>query len=130
MRSSRILMVMVPVIVVAVGLALSACGSKWDTPSYPDFGGDPRHGWQLMQTYGCGTCHVIPGVVGAQGTVGPPLTDFGRRQYIAGTLPNTPDNLIHWLQDPQAIEPGTAMPGLGVTPAEARDMAAYLYTLD
>jgi cytochrome c len=61
--------------------------------------------------------------------VGPPLTMFARRAYIAGQLPNEPDNLIRWIRDPQAVEPGTAMPSLGVEPAVARDMAAYLYTL-
>jgi cytochrome c len=61
--------------------------------------------------------------------VGPPLTMFARRAYIAGRLPNVPDNLIRWLQDPQGVEPGTAMPNLGVGPPVARDMAAYLYTL-
>jgi cytochrome c1 len=61
--------------------------------------------------------------------VGPPLTQFGLRAYIAGQLPNQPDNLLRWLQDPQGVEPGTAMPNLGVGPAAARDMAAYLYTL-
>jgi cytochrome c1 len=61
-------------------------------------------------------CHVIPGVPGARGMVGPPLTMFARRAYIAGQLPNEPDNLLRWLQDPQAVEPGTAMPNLGVGP--------------
>jgi cytochrome c len=61
--------------------------------------------------------------------VGPPLTTFARRAYIAGQLPNQPENLIRWIQDPQAVEPGTAMPNLRVSPVVARDMAAYLYTL-
>jgi cytochrome c len=61
--------------------------------------------------------------------VGPPLTMFARRAYIAGQLTNQPDNLIRWIQNPQAVEPGTAMPNLGVIPEIARDMAAYLYTL-
>jgi cytochrome c len=61
--------------------------------------------------------------------VGPPLTMFARRAYIAGQLSNEPNNLIRWIRDPQAVEPGTAMPNLGVAPAVARDMAAYLYTL-
>jgi cytochrome c len=61
--------------------------------------------------------------------VGPPLTMFAQRAYIAGQLPNEPDNLIRWIQDPQTVEPGTAMPDLGVDTSTARDMAAYLYTL-
>jgi hypothetical protein len=61
--------------------------------------------------------------------VGPPLTSFANRSYIAGQLVNSPDNLIRWIMDPQGVEPGTAMPDLGVIPEVARDMAAYLYTL-
>jgi cytochrome c1 len=87
-------------------------------------------GAQVMrQAYGCGACHVIPGVTGAGGIVGPPLNNWSRRVYIAGNLPNTPENLVRWIRHPQAVEPGTAMPDLGVTEADARDIAAYLYSL-
>jgi cytochrome c len=92
-------------------------------------GGDPDQGRQTIDVYGCGSCHQVPGVPGARGTVGPPLTDFARRAYIAGNLPNTADNLIAWLRDPQAIEPGTVMPNLNVSETDARNLAAYLATL-
>jgi cytochrome c len=92
-------------------------------------GGDAERGRVSLDGFGCGACHVIPGVPGAGGMVGPPLSTFARRAYIAGQLPNEPANLLRWIQDPQAVEPGTAMPNLGVGPAVARDMAAYLYTL-
>ncbi len=92
-------------------------------------GGDAERGRAALDGFGCGSCHVIPGVRGARGMVGPPLSHFALRAYIAGQLPNQPENLLRWVQDPQAVEPGTAMPNLGVTPAVARDMAAYLYTL-
>jgi cytochrome c1 len=72
---------------------------------------------------------VIPGVRGAHGKVGPPLGDIASRTILAGQVPNTPRSMIAWIRDPQAIEPGTAMPNLHVTEPEARDMAAYLYTL-
>lgn len=91
--------------------------------------GDPQRGEVVLQTYGCGSCHVIPGVPGAVSYVGPPLDAWAERHYIAGTLLNTPDNLIDWLREPQAIEADTAMPNLGVTEQDARDMSAYLYTL-
>jgi cytochrome c1 len=61
--------------------------------------------------------------------VGPPLTSWSRRTFIAGEVPNTPDNLVRWLRNPRAIEPGTAMPALGLDDRQARDVAAYLYTL-
>ena len=73
--------------------------------------------------------HKIPGVRGAEGMVGPPLTMFAHRAYIAGRLSNQPENLVRWIQNPQDVDPETAMPDLGVIPGVARDMAAYLYTL-
>lgn len=111
-----------------VTLALSGCVSAAEaTPLMP--GGDAERGRLLLNTYGCHTCHVIPGVRNANALAGPPLTAWAARHYIAGALPNTPENLRQWLQDPQAIEPGTAMPTVGTTEQEARDMGAYLYTL-
>ncbi|HEX7088495.1 MAG TPA: c-type cytochrome [Longimicrobiales bacterium] len=92
-------------------------------------GGDAERGAALLAAYGCGACHAIPGVRGADALVGPPLTGWAERRYIAGSLVNTPENLMRWIMTPQAIEPGTAMPDLGVGEAAARDMAAYLFTL-
>jgi cytochrome c2 len=92
-------------------------------------GGDPKRGVAAIEAYGCGSCHMIPGITGAHGQVGPPLDDWSERVYIAGQVPNTTDFLIRWIEMPQAIEPGTAMPNLRVTEGEARDIAAYLYTL-
>ncbi|WP_343897618.1 c-type cytochrome, partial [Craurococcus roseus] len=92
-------------------------------------GGAPERGREALRTHACGSCHVIPGLRGAVAWVGPPLTEWARRGYVAGRLPNTPENLVPWLVNPQAVSPGSAMPNLGVTEAEARDMAAYLYTL-
>jgi len=91
--------------------------------------GDPERGERIIRDVGCGSCHAIPGVRGANGLVGPPLTSWSRRTYIAGELPNTPDNLVRWLRDPRAIEPKTAMPRLGLNDQQARAVAAYLYTL-
>ena len=107
-------------------LLLSAC--HHDTTSLVP-GGDPQKGKAEIVAYGCGSCHTIPGVAGADGMVGPPLLSWSRRSIIAGEVPNTPANLIRWIEMPQAIEPGTAMPNLGVKEDEARNIAAYLYTL-
>jgi len=92
-------------------------------------GGDPDRGRAAMAAYGCGACHTIPGVPGARGRVGPPLAGLAERAYVAGVLPNTPANLVRWIRVPQEVDPLTAMPDLGVGEGEARDMAAYLYTL-
>lgn len=102
-------------------------GEAGALPAVP--GGDPTRGARLLGNYGCGECHVIPGVPGAGATIGPPLTEWSARRYIAGALSNTPENLMHWIMDPEAVEPGTAMPDLDVDTADARDMAAYLFTL-
>ena len=92
-------------------------------------GANPERGRADIQTFGCGACHVIPGIRAADGMVGPPLTDWSRRTYIAGEAANTPDLLVRWIETPQAIEPGTAMPDLGVPEPAAKDIAAYLYTI-
>jgi cytochrome c2 len=121
---------MVTRIVVALAAALSlACSDRGESPRHVVAGGDADRGRTLIRAHGCGGCHVVPGVRGARGTVGPPLTDFARRGYIAGALVNQPDNLTAWIMNAQAIEPGTVMPDLNVTAADARDIAAYLYTL-
>jgi cytochrome c1 len=106
---------------------LTACAPSPAAPRWSNFGGDPSRGALLVGRYSCGACHEIPGVEDANGLVGPPLAAFSRRTMIAGLLPNTPPNLVHWLRHPQAVTPGNAMPDLGITDAQARDIAAYLY---
>ena len=92
-------------------------------------GGDPSRGPDLLRKYGCQSCHTIPGVVGANGLVGPPLAGIASRSYIAGVLPNAPNNMLRWIRDPKGVDAKTAMPNTGVTPSDARHIAAYLYTL-
>ncbi|HEU4620547.1 MAG TPA: c-type cytochrome [Gammaproteobacteria bacterium] len=92
--------------------------------------GDPARGARAIPQYACTTCHTIPGIVGRPVRVGPPLRGIALRSYLGGELPNTPGNMVRWLLDPQAAEPHSAMPSLGLTPRDAADIAAYLYTLD
>ena len=92
--------------------------------------GDIEAGAELIERAGCGTCHMIPGIDGADGLVGPPLIHWSRRTYIAGLLRNTPSNMIVWLMAPQDIVPNNAMPDLGLNEEQARDITAYLYTID
>jgi mono/diheme cytochrome c family protein len=99
------------------------------TPASSDIQPDLEKGRLLVEAYGCGSCHEIPGVANSKGQVGPPLTKFGLRHYIAGAVLNTPDNLMEWLVAPESVEPGTAMPSVGATPDDARHMAAYLLSL-
>jgi cytochrome c len=86
-------------------------------------------GLDHIQYYGCGSCHTIPGVPGAHASVGPPLNRMGIRTYIAGTLPNSPQHLAQWIQHPQHVHPGTAMPELGVSSSDADEIAQYLEDL-
>ena len=92
-------------------------------------GGNAREGRNDIRKYGCYTCHTIAGVPGANGLVGPPLNGIRSRQYIAGELPNTPDNLMRWIQHPRSVEAHTVMPDMNVSEQDSRDIAAYLYTL-
>jgi cytochrome c1 len=82
-----------------------------------------------MLTKGCGGCHIIPGVSGADGMVGPPLTMLGRRIFIAGVLRNSPQNLAAWIFDPQRFVPGNAMPSAGLSESEAMDVAVFLESI-
>jgi cytochrome c2 len=109
-----------------VCLALAACKGQPPT-SDAITGGNPQRGLAVIQRYGCGACHRIDGVPGAYGKVGPTLENIGERAYVAGTLPNSPDNLQRWIRFPQRVVPGNAMPNLDVSETDARDIAAYLY---
>jgi cytochrome c2 len=113
----------------AVLLLLLGCEEAEPPPHLRIAGADAERGRALLLEHGCGSCHVIPGVRGAVAWVGPPLTEWARRGYVAGRLPNAPANLVAWLRDPQAISPGSAMPNLGLTLEQAQDAAAFLYTI-
>jgi cytochrome c2 len=111
---------------------LGGCGmssSDIDRQAAAMTGGEPARGKEAIGRYGCATCHTIPGVDGARGQVGPSLAGIAVRSYLAGKLPNTPPNMIKWIREPQEVQPGTAMPELGVTEQDGKDIAAYLYTL-
>lgn len=115
----------------ALLVAVSGCqGQRGDVAAVRITGGDTHRGVAEIRAFGCGVCHVIPGIREARGVLGPPLNAWAERAYIGGEVPNSPGNLVKWIMDPPAIEPNTAMPDLGVTESQARDVAAYLYTLN
>jgi cytochrome c len=126
-----------PVIWIVMAIAVGALGwtagqammaaSEADAVARAVTGGDPAKAAALVTRYGCAGCHTIPGLPGADGQVAAPLEELRKRVFIGGVLPNTADNLIDWIVQPQAYSPNTAMPATGVTKAEARDIAAYLY---
>jgi cytochrome c len=125
----------------AAGLAVLALAGAWfgnkaeaqhrlEARAQAMTGGDPGRGRAAIARRPCGGCHQIPGVRGARGKVGPPLSGFAGRAYIGGRPPNTPENLVAWIADPHAFDPESAMPPMGIGEAEARNIAAYLYTLE
>lgn len=89
-------------------------------------GGDPKRGAHLIRQFGCGACHKVAGVSGANGRVGPRLSAIALDGRIAGAQSNTPDHLIQWIVNPKALKPQTAMPRTGISEQEARHVAAYL----
>jgi mono/diheme cytochrome c family protein len=109
--------------------ASAASRASFPTADESNGAGDSKRGKVALEQYACATCHRIPGVVGEQAPVGPPLDGVALRQYLGGFIENTPQNMIRWLRAPQSLHPGTAMPNLGVSERDARDMAAYLSTL-
>lgn len=113
----------------ALAAIISCRGGKAERAFTAETGGQAARGAALIEAKGCGACHTIPGIRGAEGVVAAPLTTFARRTFIAGELPNTPENLVRWVRDPRSVEPHTAMPAVGLTDQQARDIAAYLYEL-
>ena len=90
---------------------------------------DAARGRLTLTQYGCHGCHRIDGIAGPDSHVGPPLHDFARRLTLPGARPHTQAQLVAWLRHPRALDPHTAMPDLGVSERDARDIAAYLETL-
>jgi cytochrome c2 len=117
-------------VMAAALVAAAACTeNSWSVGAEMSGGGDPVRGREAIRSYGCGSCHHVRGVEGAEGQVGPPLDGIGGRAFIAGRLSNSADNIVRWITDPKGVDEKTAMPDLGVTDSDARDIAAYLYSL-
>jgi cytochrome c1 len=114
---------------VLVALLVAACSEAGPPDHLAIPGAEPARGRALIADHGCGACHFIDGVPGANGLVAPPLEDFANRTLLAGRFPNVPRFLVPWLMNPADLKPETAMPNLGVSETQARDIASYLYTL-
>jgi cytochrome c2 len=123
-RRLYILLSMLPMLLTA------ACSETASVQNISIPGADPARGKTTIQRYGCVACHSIPGIGSHGSNVGPPLDKIARRAYLAGVLPNTPAEMVRWLRNPPRVDPRTAMPDMGISEAEAKDIAAYLYTLD
>src|SRR5919198_3781207 len=115
--------------VIGIASVVTGCRPSATTEASMITGGDIERGRSAIGRYGCAACHTIPGIRGANATVGPPLDRIAVRGYLGGHLANSPDNMIKWIQRPQDVDPKNVMPNMGVTDQDARDIAAYLYTL-
>lgn len=107
---------------------LSACADK-SSPPRTIMGADADRGLEVMERVGCAACHETPGVAWPKGLAGPSLRGFADGPMIAGQFPNRPDVLIRFIKDAPSMAPATGMPAMPLTDPEARDVAAYLYTL-
>lgn len=113
---------------IALTALLCACADKSEPPR-TIMGADAARGLEVIEGIGCAACHDTPGVAWPKGLAGPSLQGFADTPMIAGQFPNRPDQLIRFLKDAPSMAPATAMPAMPLTDAEARDVAAYLYTL-
>ena len=120
-------------VTLAVAIVAAASAAAWSSERQAErvartiTGGDPTRAPEIMRRYGCGGCHTIPGIPGADGQVGPRLSGLIHRVYIGGVASNSPDHLIRWIVAPQELSPRSAMPATGISETEARDVAASLY---
>ena len=106
-----------------------ATRADWNPVLEPTgYAGDVKRGKRLVSAYGCPSCHEVRGL-DPNGLVGPPLNQIASRSYIAGHFANHEIWMTQWLEQPQRLKPGTAMPDLNVPRRDALDMAAYLATL-
>jgi cytochrome c len=105
------------------------CQQQSKSPNQAGDISDSDRGKLAIAHYGCASCHTIPGIRNANGLVGPSLERIASRTYIAGVLQNTHHNMLRWIEDPPKVDDKTAMPNLRVTDGDARDIAAFLYTL-
>lgn len=117
------------IILILIALSLMSCNSFSKRPLKREQENDVDWGKKLVQSYGCISCHEIPGMVGNSETIGPSLKNWSKRKYIAGKVPNRHEELTKWLMKPHAIDKRTSMPSLGLTKDEASAIASFLATL-
>jgi cytochrome c2 len=128
-KSSLLPIATAPILLLAFAVGCTSAHQRALDDARMRVGGDPERGAFLIQRDGCGGCHRIPGVAGAGGKAAPSLQHLAAEAYISGNLPNTPENVMRWIESPHSILPNTRMPELGIGHAEARDITTYLWSL-
>jgi cytochrome c len=110
-------------------IGIAACSTAQNQSEPPTTKAQVEHGKYLVLFHGCETCHDIPDIHGVRGSIGPSLKHFATKYYLAGELPNSPENLRRWIQHPHSINSRTVMPDMNVTDDDAADIALFLETL-
>jgi cytochrome c551/c552 len=110
-------------------LAEISCSTVNSQSEPPSWNQQVEHGRSLVVSYGCTTCHEIPGILGVRGSLGPSLEHVASKYYLAGELPNSSENLRRWIQHPHSVNANTVMPDMRVTDADAADIDLFLETL-
>jgi len=86
-------------------------------------------GRRVFERTACMNCHAVNGTA-ATGRFGPDLTHLMSRRTIAsGAAENTRENLRLWIQNPDAIKPGSLMPAMKLSDADLDALVRYLETL-
>jgi cytochrome c oxidase subunit 2 len=86
-------------------------------------------GRRVFETTACLNCHGVGGTIG-NGRFGPDLTHLMSRSTIAaGAAENTPENLRLWIENPDAIKPGSLMPAMKLSRPDLDALVSYLETL-
>ena len=125
----RTRLLIVALITVGGGFLPCDAGGKQNPSDSVAINGSPQRGRAVIEQFRCGSCHIVPGIPGADGMVGPPLNQIASRTFIAGEFQNNLQTLIRWIQAPTSMKPKTDMPDLGLTEQQAADVAAYLERL-
>jgi cytochrome c len=110
-------------------IGMAACSTAQNQSEPPTTKARVEDGKYLVLYHGCETCHDIPDIHGVRGSIGPSLKHIATKYYLAGELPNSPDNLRRWIQHPHSINPQTLMPEMNVTDDDAADISLFLETL-
>jgi cytochrome c oxidase subunit II len=109
--------------------AFDAWVARERAPAGPPQSDQARQGQQVFQASACGDCHAVQGTTAAV-RVGPDLTHVASRQTLAsGVIPNTPDQMRRWLENPQLVKPGALMPTFRLSDADLTALTAYLEEL-
>jgi cytochrome c oxidase subunit 2 len=88
-----------------------------------------HNGKLVFEQQACINCHAVAGTV-ANGRFGPDLTHLMSRETLAaGAMPNTPENLKAWIDDPNTFKPGSLMPAMHLSDRQNAQITAYLLTL-